>query len=221
MTCKIEIKPNSKPVRCRPHRASPKQREIIEAEVEKLLDLKVIEPCDSPYASPCMLVPKTYDKENPNKVTSHRLVIDYRQLNNNIVDNTYPLPIVADLLDSLGSGGKNKAPPKYFTTLDLMQGYYQIALDEESQNYTTFTTHSGLYKFKRMPMGLKSSIYVFMRVMNNLFRHLLYKGVLIYLDDLIIYSDTLEEHLKLLQQVFDVKIHRLIGPMNVRKALRL
>ena len=197
---KIELKPDAKPVKSLPHRASPKQRQIIDEEVEKLLQAGVIEPCHSEYSSPVVLVPKEYDDKG--KVTSHRLAIDYRGLNKSIKQSNYGLPNITDFLDSLGGAQGRRI--RYYTTLDCVQGYLQIKVHEQSRDYTAFVTHSGMYRYKRLPFGISTAPAQFMSIMNDLFRKYLYKSVLIYLDDIICFSETLEEHLQLLQEIFDI-----------------
>ena len=197
---RIELKPGMKPPKSVPHRASPKQRQIIDEEVEKLLKAGVIEPCNSDVSSPVVLVPKSYDEHG--KVTQYRMVCDLRGVNACIRQSHYPLPVIADFLDSLG--GTNGRKIKYFTTLDCVQGYLQIKVHEDSRDYTAFVTHSGMWRFKRLPFGISSASSCYMEIMNNLFRKLLYKSVLVYLDDIICFSQTFEEHVQVLQEVFNI-----------------
>jgi hypothetical protein len=198
--CKFELKPGAQPIKCLPHIASPKQREIIDSEVQKLLEAGIIEEANSPYASPVVLIPKGYDEQG--KVTEYRLTVDLRKMNDLTIKTVYPLPLIADFLDSIGGSEGKKI--EYFTTLDAAQGYYQIPLEENSRDYTAFATHSGTYRHTRLPMGHCNSSQIFMSTMNNLFRKLLYKNVLIYLDDILIFSSSLEEHMEVLQKVFDI-----------------
>ena len=109
---------------------------------------------------------------------------------------------VTDFLDSLGSTNGRKI--KYFTTLNCVQGYLQIKDHKDSRNYTAIVTNSGLYRHTRMPYGCATSGSEFMHIVNNLFRKHLYKDVLVYLDDIICFSEDFDEHIKLLQSVFDI-----------------
>ncbi len=194
---KINLKQGAQPVKSLPHRASPKQRQVIDEQVEKLLKAGIIEPCESQFSSPVVLVPKEYDENG--KIMSQRLCVDYRKLNNITTRSTTCVNRIADMLDSLG-----EAKPKYFSVIDCLQGYHQIRVDEDSKDMTAFVTHSGVYRWNRLPFGLSNAPSHFIAAMNNLFRKLLYKGVLIYLDDILVYSDTYEKHVELLQEVFDI-----------------
>ena len=212
---KINLKPGAQPVKCLPHRASPKQRQIIDEQVEQLLKAGVIEPCHSEFASPVVLVPKEYDDNG--KILSQRLCIDYRKLNDLTCKSSYGLGRITDMLDSLG-----EAKPKYFTVIDCLQGYHQIKVHEDSKDMTAFVTHSGMYRYSRLPFGLVNASAHFMSCVNDLFRKLLYKGVLVYLDDILVYSETFEEHLSLLQQVMDIlsKANMKLKLAKCRFALR-
>ena len=130
---------------------------------------------------------------------SQRLCVDYRKLNNIITRSNTCVNRIADMLDSLG-----EAKPKYFSVIYCLQGYHQIRVDEDSKDMTAFVTHSGVHRWNRLPIGLSNAPSHFIAAMNNLFRKLLYKGVLIYLDDILVYSDTYEKHVELLQEVFDI-----------------
>ena len=162
-------------------------RDEADKAVEKMLKDGVIEPSNSPWASPVVLVRK---KDN-----SLRYCIDYRKLNNVTRKDSYPLPRIDDSLDSLGKA-------KYFSTLDLASGYWQIGLTDEARQKSAFCTTSGLYQFKVMPFGLTNAPATFQRLMEKVLAGLQWQICLVYIDDIIIYSQTLEEHLKDLQQIF-------------------
>ena len=102
---------------------------------------------------------------------------------------------VTDFLDSLGSANGRKI--KYFTSLDCVQGYLQIKVHKDSRDYTAFVIHSGLYRHTRMPYGCATSGSEFMRIINDLFREHLYKDLLVFLDDIICFSEDFDEHIKL------------------------
>ena len=129
---KIDLKPDAKPIKSVPHRASPKQRELIDAKVEKLLRAGIIEPCKAPFSSPVILIPKRQDEEG--KPVEHRLVVDYRHLNDNTKTSHIIIPQLHDFLDTLG--GTKGHHIKYFITLDCVQGYLQIWVHEGSMDYT-------------------------------------------------------------------------------------
>lgn len=124
------------------------------------------------------------------------MVVDYRKLNDVIVDDNFPLPNITDILDSLSGS-------MYFTHLDLNQGYYQVSLNPKSRKYTAFSTSSGQYQLKRLPMGLKTSSCNFSRVMSIAMSGLTYDKCFIYLDDLIIFGRNLNSHIKNLIDVFE------------------
>ena len=126
-----------------------------------------------------------------------RFCIDYRRLNKITRKDSHPLTGISEALDALGGGGA-----RYFSTLDLRSGYWQIEMDADSKEKTAFITHNGLYEFNRLPFGLSSSAATFQRVMTHVLRGLEWDICLVYIDDLIIFSRSFEEHLLHLEQVF-------------------
>ncbi|GKT28667.1 Transposon Ty3-G Gag-Pol polyprotein, partial [Aduncisulcus paluster] len=162
------------------------RRQILEEILQDLLDKGFIRPSTSPYASPIVLVPK--------KNGTYRLCVDYRELNNHIIPIRYPLPRIDDLLMHLVGA-------KYFSTLDLQHGYHQIKVEETSRPLTAFTTPLGLYEFNVLPFGITTAPAYFQKVISELFADLLYHGVLVYLDDIVIYSETEQEFMRLMKEV--------------------
>ena len=118
---------------------------------------------------------------------TRRMVIDYRLLNAQTIRNRYPLPRVGELFDQLGKA-------RYFSKIDLRTGYWQIRVDDDSVDKTAFTSRFGHYEWLVLPMGLTNAPAAFMSLMEDTFREELNKYVLLFLDDILIYSDTLEEH---------------------------
>ena len=185
----IEIEPGQRPRRSVPFRANPIERDIIKNEIDQCLESGVIRPSNSPWSSPVVLVKKPDG--------TFRICVDYRKLNSVTVSDVYPLPRIADALDTLGT-----AKPQYFSTLDLQSGYWQVEMSEESKQYTAFTTHCGLYEYNRLPFGLKNGPSTFQRLMESVLGSMNWRQCLVYLDDVIIFSRTFQEHLTDLQEVF-------------------
>ena len=124
-----------------------------------------------------------------------RLCIDYHALNKITVRNRYPLPIINDLFDRLHGA-------KYFSKLDLRSGYYQVRIAKEDEPKTTCVTRYGAFEFLVMPFGLTNASATFCTLMNQVFHEYLDKFVVVYLDDIVVYSSTLEEHKDHLKRVF-------------------
>ncbi|GFV14198.1 retrovirus-related Pol polyprotein from transposon opus [Trichonephila clavipes] len=145
-----------------------------------MLDEGIVQPSESPWSSPVVLVRK--------KDGSWRFCVDYRKLNIVTKKDVYPLPRIDDTLDCLK--GAN-----FFSSMDLRSGYWQIEIDEADREQTAFITPEGLYEFKVMPFGLCNAPAIFERMMDNLLRHFKWTMCLCYLDDIIVFSETFEDHL--------------------------
>ena len=168
-------------------------KQEIKKQIDKLLEQGIIQPSFSPWSSPVWIVPKKMDASG---IQKWRLVIDYRKLNCNTVKDVYPLPNITDLLDQLGKC-------KYFSTIDLCSGFHQIEVEEEDREKTAFTVENGHWEFSRLPFGLSNSPRTFSRVMDNVLSGLQGEQCLCYMDDIIVYSATLEEHIDRLENVFN------------------
>ena len=177
------------PVHAHPYRAGPQARIIEQEEVRRMSDMEVIEPCKSECASPVVMVPKPGG--------SARFCVDYRTLNALTIKVTYPWPRMDECLDSLGEA-------KYFNALDCNSGYWQISIAKEDLNKTTFTFHAGTYRFLRMPFGFCNAPATFQRTVNILLSGYRWKTCLVYLDDVIIFSKSIEEHLKHVDEVLEI-----------------
>lgn len=184
---------NEDPIYIRPYRHPPILNHEIHKQVEKLLADNVIVDSHSPWSAPVHLVPKKIDASGERK---YRMVIDYRRLNEITVDDKYPLPNITDLLDKIGKA-------QYFSTLDLASGYHQIEVNEADRSKTAFSTQTGHYEFKRLPFGLKTAPATFQRAMDNILRGLQGIHCLVYLDDIIVYSSSLQEHVDKLRKIFE------------------
>ena len=183
----IRLENNSKPPSRAPYRLSFIEQEELKKQLKQLLDSKLIRPSSSPFGSPVLFVKK---KEN-----TLRMCIDYRALNNITIKNRYPLPRIDDLLDQLSQA-------KYFSKLDLTSGYWQMRVKDEDIHKTAFTTRYGQFEFMVMPFGLCNAPASFQHLMNTIFQEFLDDFVIVYLDDIMVYSRTHEEHLKHLDIVF-------------------
>ena len=156
--------------------------------IDEMLKQGVIVPLSSPWASPMVLVAKKDGKT--------RFCVDYRKLNAVTKPDVFPLPCIDDSLDLLCS-------TQYFISLDLASGYWQVGMDEESQEKRAFTTRTGLYKFTVMPFGLCNAPVTFQRLMESVLSGLACEKCLVYLDDdVLVIGDTFQEHLSNLMEIF-------------------
>ena len=186
---KINLKEDAKPFKARPYRSNPKLRKEITKQVQQLLQDGIIRPSTSPYGSPVLLVSKPDG--------TYRAVIDYRHLNSQTIMDNFPMISCQDSLESIGS-----AHARYFSTIDLQSGYYQVPIEESSKPYTAFVTHDGLYEFNRMSFGLANAPACFTRLMTRVLHGLNWDIALLYLDDIIIFSKDFKGHLDNLQAIF-------------------
>ena len=178
---------NDVPVNQPYRRIPPSEYQSVKNHIQKLLDKQIIRESYSPYASPIVVVKK--------KDGSMRLCVDYRKLNQKTVKDAYPLPRIAESWDALKGA-------KYFTTLDLASGYHQVAMDENDRAKTAFTTPFGLYEYDRMPFGLCNAPATFQRLMQATMNDFIFQILLVYLDDILVYASTFQEHLERLDKVF-------------------
>ncbi|KAL5733419.1 hypothetical protein ACOSQ2_033111 [Xanthoceras sorbifolium] len=185
----IELEPGIKPPAKALYRMAPPELEELRKQLKDLLDAGCIQPSKVPYGAPVLFQRK--------KDGSMRLCIDYRALNEVTIKNKYPIPLIADLFDQLGRA-------QYFTKLDLRSGYYQVRIAEGDKAKTTCVTRYGAYEFLVMPFGLTNTPATFFTLMNKIFHPYLDRFVVVYLDDIMVYSNTLEEHARHLQAVFKV-----------------
>jgi hypothetical protein len=172
------------------YRPSPIEMEEARKQVTFLLERGLIEPSVGPYGASILFVPKPNGR-------GLRICVDYRALNSVSIKNRYPLPRIDDMLDTV-------AGAKYFTSLDLTSGYWQIQIDEKDILKTAFRTPFGHFQWKVMPFGLTNAPATFQSVMNDVFWPHLWDFVVVYLDDILIYSKTKEEHQKHVQIVLDL-----------------
>ena len=174
-------------VRSRPYRLPEHKRKVVQEEIKAMLEMGVIEESHSAWSSPIVLVPK--------KDGSVRFCVDYRRVNEVSQFDAYPMPRVDELLDRLGTA-------RFFTTLDLTKGYWQIPLSPESKEKSAFSTPYGLYQFVTLPFGLFGAPATFQRLMDRVLRpHAAYAAA--YIDDVVIHSDSWAEHVRRVAAVLE------------------
>lgn len=169
---------------CRPYRYPQVHEKEIERQIDEMLRQGIIRESDSPYNAPLWIVPKKLDHSG---IKKWRIVIDYRKLNEKTIDDKFPIPNIEGILDRLGRA-------QYFTTLDLAKGFHQILVNESDRKKTAFSTPSGHFEYVRMPFGLKNAPATFQRLINNILRKY-NKICVVYLDDILIFSTSLKEHI--------------------------
>ncbi len=152
----------------------------------EMIENNLLEPSNSPWRSPMHVVNK--------KDGGTRITIDYRPLNNKTVQDALTVPYVRDLFAQLQDS-------RWFSKLDFCSGYFQIKMDPDSKKYTAFSTEFGLFQFKVMPMGLTNSAATFQRFVQHVFADFLTEFVKAYIDDILVHSKTMEEHIKHVQLV--------------------
>lgn len=176
---RIELEPGFPPP-CRPmYRLSPKEQDVLKTQLQELLDQEFIQPSKSPYGAPVLFVKK--------KTNDLRMCLDYRALNKGTIRNAYPLPRIDELLDRLHGA-------TVFSALDLRSGYHQIRIADEDIPKTAFRTRYGAFEFRVLPFGLTNAPATFQRLMNDVFRPYLDQFVVVYLDDVMVWSKNEEEH---------------------------
>jgi hypothetical protein len=184
----IPLVPGTTPLKQRAYRHPEVDKAEIKAQITDMLNKGVIRPSSSPWSSPIVLVTK--------KDGSKRFCVDYRKLNHVTIKDSYPLPRVDDVLDRLHGA-------RYFSLIDAKSGYWQFPILESDKQKTAFSSFLGLFEFEVMPFGLANAPASFQRAMDLIFNGLSWDYVLIYLDDIMVFSTTFEEHLQQLQMVFD------------------
>ena len=183
---------DAQPRRQHPRRLPYVAKQEVARQLQTMQEAGIIQPSISPWASPVVLVRK--------KDGTYRFCVDYRELNAVTKPDTFPLPRIDDLLDQLGN-------TKFFSTLDLGSGFWQVQVHPDSRAKTAFVTSQGLHEFRVMPIGLTNAPAVFQRLMQRVLMDLNQNNdadfVTVYIDDILVYSETLEQHLDHLKMVMD------------------
>jgi hypothetical protein len=193
---------DSRPINIPAYPLSQSKLEEQTKQIKYLLERGLIRPSSSPWGFPVLFVKKPHtDPENP----EWRMCIDYRMLNARTKKNTYPLPLISDCLQQIGNA-------RYISKIDLTSGYWQVLIAEADIEKTAFNTRGGKYEFVAMPFGLTNAPATFQSIMNEILRPFLDIFCIVYLDDIVIYSDSAEEHEKHLTKVLEcLSAHELIA----------
>jgi hypothetical protein len=177
----IPLIEGAQPVSVRPYHYPPALKDEIEAQVDAMLQQGIIQPSTSPFNSPMLLVHK--------KDKTWRFCVDYRYLNALTVKTAFPIPVFDQLMDEL-------AGARWFSTLDLLSGYHQIRMRLGEEYKMAFSTHVGHYEFRVVAFGLSRAPGTFQGAMNTTLKPLLRRCAIMFFDDILMYSATLEEHLE-------------------------
>lgn len=185
---KFTMKVNGPPLSSQPNRAGPAQLNQIQNQLQEMLENNIIEPSTSPWSAPVVMAKK--------KDGSWRFCVDYRRINAVTEKDVYALPRIDDTLDAIGSGNR------YYSSLDISSGYWHIPVEDLDKEKTAFTCREGTYQFKVLPFGLTNAPAMFHRAIDNCLRDLLYKFVLVFVDDILVYTKDFDSHLNALEAVF-------------------
>src|ERR1044071_3470912 len=192
---------DSDPIAQQAYKSNPIKKEFIEKEVADMEARNLIRKSMSPWAAPIVIVEK--------KDGTKRFCVDYRGLNKVTKSDRFPLPRIDELLESFRTAN-------WFSTIDLASGYWQVEVAEKDKEKTAFITHQGLYEFNVMPFGLKNAPGTFQRLMNYVLQEYIGKFAAVYLDDIIIYSTTFEQHLDHVKTIFNA-LRKAILKIKLKK----
>ncbi|WVZ93543.1 hypothetical protein U9M48_039514 [Paspalum notatum var. saurae] len=196
----IELLPGTAPIAKRQYRVAPKEQELIRENIDELLGKGFVQPSSSPWAFPVLFVDK--------KDGTRRMCVDYRALNDVTIKNKYPLPRKDDLFDQLQGAC-------VFSKIDLRSSYHQMKIRPSDIPKTVFITRFGLYEYTVMSFGLTNASAYFMNLMNKVFMEYLDKFVVVFIDDILIYSKTEEEHEEHLRLVLQkLREHKLYAKLS-------
>jgi len=192
---RIELVPGATPPSQPPYRMSPRDLGELRRQLEELIDAGFVRPSKAPYGAPVLFQKKADG--------SLRMCVDYRALNKVTIKNKYPVPLVQDLMDRLSGAS-------VFTKLDLRSGYWQVRIAEGDEHKTTCVTRYGSYEFLVMPFGLTNAPATFCNLMNDVLYEFLDDFVVVYLDDIVVFSRSMNEHVVHLSRVLSrLREHKL------------
>ncbi|KAG5536038.1 hypothetical protein RHGRI_023734 [Rhododendron griersonianum] len=196
----IDLVPGTQPISKTPYRMAPLELKELKVQLQELLDKGFIKPSISPWGAPVLFVKK--------KDGTMRLCIDYRELNKVTIKNRYPLPRIDDLFDQLQGA-------RVFSKIDLRSGYHQLKVKAEDVEKTAFRTRYGHYEFLVMPFGVTNAPAAFMDLMNRVFKYYLDEFVVVFIDDILVYSKTPEQHAEHLRMVLQtLRENKLFGKLK-------
>lgn len=196
----ITLKDGAQPIKIQPYRYPYLQRKEIERMTTEMMKAGVIQTSISPFASPVLLVTK--------EDGTWRFCVDFRKLNDMTVKDGYPIPMIDELLDELEGA-------KVFTKMDLRAGYHQVRMKAEDVPKTVFVTSAGHYEFKVMPFGLTNAPATFQALMNDIFKEHLRDFVLVFFDDILVYSKNKSDHLRHVEIVLPIlRKHQLFAKLS-------
>jgi hypothetical protein len=185
--------PEGRAITLRNYRLPESQQKEVREQIDQMLREEIIIPSHSEWNFPLIVVPK---KPGASKEKKWRICIDFRKLNEVTVGDSYPLPNIQDILDKLGRA-------RYFSALDCASGYLQVPISEADRHKTAFSTADGHFEYTRMPFGLKAAPSTFQRMMNSVLSELIGNRCIVYVDDILVLGETLNEHNRKLRDVFD------------------
>ncbi len=177
---------DTKPIKQHAYRVNPEKRALLRKEVDYMLEHGIAEPSNSPWSSPCILVPKA-------NTTNPRFCSDFRKLNSVTQPDSYPIPRIDDCVDRVGSA-------RHVSKFDLLKGYWQVPLTQRAKELSAFVIPDGLFAYRRMPFGLRNAGATFQRLMNIVLQGL--DNVEAYIDDVVVFSESWSDHLKHVRAVF-------------------
>ena len=201
---------DASPIRQRAYRTAPAARDEISKQTAEMLKLGIIQPSESPWVSTVLLDSK--------KDGTQRFCVDFRKLNKVTKPQYFPLPTMQSVIDCMA-----EKQPQIYSLIDAKSGYWQCPLDENTPQKTGFATSEGQFQFSRLPFGLINAPYVFQTLMHKVLRGLLYKYSLVYIDDVLVFSQNLKEHIEHLDEVFkrfrqaNLRLHPKKCVFGVRK----